>query len=121
MDRGRPRKKVDASAPKRAGSKSSRSAERRAFEALPKGWKVPDAVHMLEQSEVAALQKQAAQQAARFEIMRKEDVDSLSKVSRDANIPLCHDPANLPVGTTRFGRARGILAPYISFSEDRTT
>ncbi|KUI59065.1 hypothetical protein VP1G_06302 [Cytospora mali] len=57
--------------------------ERRAFEALPKGWKASDAVQMLEQCEVAALQKQAAQQAARFEIMRKEDVDSLSRELRN--------------------------------------
>ncbi|KUI72516.1 hypothetical protein VM1G_08406 [Cytospora mali] len=60
-----------------------KSAERRAFEALPKGWKASDAVQMLEQCEVAALQKQAAQQAARFEIMRKEDVDSLSRELRN--------------------------------------
>lgn len=80
MDRGRPKKKNDANVLKRSGSKRSKSAERRAFESLPKGWRAPDAVQMLEQSEIVALQKQASQQAARFEIMRKEDVDSLSRV-----------------------------------------
>ncbi|KAK7739129.1 hypothetical protein SLS53_005765 [Cytospora paraplurivora] len=53
--------------------------QRRAFENLPKGWKAPDAIQMLQQSEIATLQTQAVQQAARFEIMRKEDVDSLSR------------------------------------------
>lgn len=79
MDRGRPRKRNDGI--KRSASKTSKSAERRAFETLPKGWKVIDAAQMLEQAERAALHKQAMQQAARFEVMRKEDVDSLSRVS----------------------------------------
>jgi hypothetical protein len=35
---------------------------------------------MLRQEEIAALQKQALQQAARFEVLRKEDVDNLSRV-----------------------------------------
>jgi hypothetical protein len=78
MDRGRPRKRSDGL--KRSASKTSKSAERRAFETLPKGWKVTDAAQMLEQAERAALHKQAMQQAARFEVMRKEDVDSLSRV-----------------------------------------
>lgn len=79
MDRGRPRKRNDGI--KRSASKTSKSAERRAFETLPKGWKVTDAAQMLEQAERTALHKQAMQQAARFEVMRKEDVDSLSRVS----------------------------------------
>lgn len=83
MDRGRPKKKNDTNTLKRSGSKRSKSAERRAFESLPKGWKAPDAVQMLDQSEIVAIQKQAAQQAARFEIMRKEDVDSLSRELRN--------------------------------------
>lgn len=65
---------------KRTGSKRSKSAERRAFEQLPKGWKVPDAIKMMDQSEAAVVQKQALQQAARFEVLRKEDVDNLSQV-----------------------------------------
>ena len=84
MERGRPRKrgeKVGAAPLKRTGSKRSKSAERRAFEQLPKGWKGSDAVKMMDQSEAAAVQKQALQQAARFEVLRKEDVDNLSRVS----------------------------------------
>jgi hypothetical protein len=65
---------------KRSGSKRSKSAERRAFEQLPKGWKASDASNMLSQPEIAALQKQALQQAARFEVLRKEDVDNMSRV-----------------------------------------
>ena len=83
MDRGRPRKRNDGL--KRSASKTSKSAERRAFETLPKGWKVTDAAQMLEQAERAALHRQAMQQAARFEVMRKEDVDSLSRVSSTLN------------------------------------
>lgn len=83
MDRGRPRKRNEGL--KRSASKTSKSAERRAFENLPKGWKVTDAAQMLEQAERVALHKQAMQQAARFEVMRKEDVDSLSRVSPATN------------------------------------
>lgn len=93
MERGRPRKRgeVVGAAPslKRAASKRSKSAERRAFESLPKGWKASDAVGMLNQSEAVALQRQALQQAARFEILRKEDVDNLSRV-RNSNRCLHH-------------------------------
>lgn len=80
MDRGRPKKKSE-NGPRRTGSTKCKSAERRAFENLPKGWKVVDAVQMLDTSETIALNKQAMQQAARFEILRKVDVDSLSRVS----------------------------------------
>jgi len=83
MERGRPRKKSEkagAAPPKRTPSRRSKSAERRAFEQLPKGWKATDAVKMMDQSEAAVVQKQALQQAARFEVLRKEDVDNLSRV-----------------------------------------
>jgi hypothetical protein len=83
MERGRPRKRseiVGIAPLKRTGSKRSKSSERRAFEQLPKGWKASEAVNMLSPPEVAALQKQALQQAARFEVLRKEDVDNLSRV-----------------------------------------
>lgn len=98
MDRGRPRKRSDGI--KRSASKTSKSAERRAFETLPKGWKVTDAAQMLEQTERAALHKQAMQQAARFEVMRKEDVDSLSRVGPlhsmyDSNTSLITYPQEL--------------------------
>ncbi|KAL2178001.1 Up-regulated during septation-domain-containing protein [Thermothelomyces heterothallicus CBS 202.75] len=87
MDRGRPRKRSDAGAalgtgPKRSVSKRSKSTERQAFERLPKGWKADDAVNVLSPPEVATLQRQALQQAARFEVLRKEDVDSLSRELR---------------------------------------
>lgn len=80
MDRGRPRKKPDTVL-KKSASVRNKSTERRAFEHLPKGWKPSDAVQMLDASETAALNKQAMQQAERFEILRKADVDSLSRVS----------------------------------------
>ncbi|KAK4179805.1 Up-regulated during septation-domain-containing protein [Triangularia setosa] len=86
MERGRPRKRSDLTlirtASRRAGSKRSTSAERRAFEQLPKGWKASDAVNMLSPVEAAALHKQALQQAARFEVLRKDDVDNLSRELR---------------------------------------
>lgn len=90
MDRGRPKKKSDGG-PRRTGSTKCKSAERRAFENLPKGWKVADAVQMLDTSETIALNKQAMQQAGRFEILRKVDVDSLSRVSFDTrpSVPIC--------------------------------
>lgn len=80
MDRGRPKKKSD-SVLRRTNSKKSKSAERRAFETLPKGWKASDAVQTLDSSETIALYKQAMQQAERFEILRKADVGSLSRVN----------------------------------------
>lgn len=79
MDRGRPKKRSEG--PKTTESKKSRSSERRAFETLPKGWKVPDALKMLSPSETTALHKQGLAQAERFEILRKCDVDRLSRVS----------------------------------------
>jgi hypothetical protein len=89
MERGRPRKRSEtagAASLKRTASKRSKSAERRAFEQLPKGWKVSDAIKMMDQHEAAALQKQALQQAARFEVLRKDDVDNLSRVSWIASV-----------------------------------
>lgn len=80
MDRGRPKKKGETGL-KRTASKRDQSAERRAFEHLPKGWRAADAVKMLDASEAASLNRQAVQQAERFEILRKTDVDSLSRVS----------------------------------------
>lgn len=89
MERGRPRKRseiIGVAPVKRTGSKRSKSSERRAFEQLPKGWKASDAVNMLSPTEVGALSRQAIQQASRFEVLRKEDVDNLSRV----RIPGCH-------------------------------
>jgi hypothetical protein len=86
MERGRPRKRTDVqnnNGPllRRSDSKRSKSAERRAFEQLPKGYKVAEAPNAINQAELASLQKQAFGQAARFEVLKKEDVDALSRVS----------------------------------------
>lgn len=86
MDRGRPRKRSDVrnnNGPllKRTDSKRSRSTERRAFEQLPKGFKPAVAAASIESSELAKLQKQAFGQVERFEILKAEDVEKLSKVS----------------------------------------
>ncbi|KAI0143874.1 hypothetical protein F4776DRAFT_653360 [Hypoxylon sp. NC0597] len=85
MDRGRPRKRSDGTpigGHKRSASKRSISAERRAFETLPQGWKSAEAVKALDTSEVAYLQKQALGQTLRFEVLKKDDVESLSKELR---------------------------------------
>ncbi|KAI1862596.1 uncharacterized protein JN550_010121 [Neoarthrinium moseri] len=86
MERGRPRKRVDGTpvgvSLRRTGSKRSKSAERRAFEQLPQGWKPSEATSMLDQSEISYLQKQALGQATRFEVLKKDDVESLSKELR---------------------------------------
>ncbi|RYC61944.1 hypothetical protein CHU98_g4277 [Xylaria longipes] len=86
MERGRPRKRIDGtpigSTHKRAESKRSLSTDRRAFEALPQGYRPKDAVNNLNQTEIGHLQKQALGQAMRFEVLRKEDVDNLSKELR---------------------------------------
>ncbi|KAI0148705.1 hypothetical protein GGR57DRAFT_227586 [Xylariaceae sp. FL1272] len=86
MERGRPRKRCDGTpigvSQRRTESKRSLSAERRAFEYLPPGYKPKEAIETLEQAEVAYLQKQALGQAARFEVLRKEDVKKLSKELR---------------------------------------
>ncbi|KAI1270539.1 hypothetical protein F5Y18DRAFT_414240 [Xylariaceae sp. FL1019] len=82
MERGRPRKRYDGTpigvSQRRNESKRSLSAERRAFEYLPQGYKPTEAIQTLEQAEVAYLQKQALGQAARFQVLRKEDVEKLS-------------------------------------------
>lgn len=83
MERGRPRKRADGTSVgvlRRTGSKRSNSADRRAFETLPQGWKPSEAAKAIDQGEVAYLQRQALGQALRFEVLRKEDVEGLSKV-----------------------------------------
>ncbi|KAI8224671.1 hypothetical protein K4K56_002008 [Colletotrichum sp. SAR 10_98] len=87
MDRGRPRKRSDVrnnNGPllKRSASTRNKSAERKAFEELPTGWKASDAPKHMDQEELAALQRQAFGQASRFEILRKEDVELLSRELR---------------------------------------
>lgn len=95
MERGRPSRRnesIAALAPvtttpaagglKRAGSRRSKSAERRAFEQLPRGCKVGEVAALLSPTEMATIQRQAVGQASRFEVLRKEDVDALSRVRR---------------------------------------
>jgi hypothetical protein len=85
MERGRPRKRNGTPEPiqglKRSLSKGSKSAERRAFEYLPIGVKASEAMAKLQPGEAASLQKQALEQAARFEVLSRDDVDNLAKVS----------------------------------------
>ncbi|TDZ39818.1 hypothetical protein C8035_v002126 [Colletotrichum spinosum] len=94
MDRGRPRKRSDVrnknsnnnnnNGPllKRSCTTLTAHAERRAFEELPTGWRVSDAPEHMDSSELAALQQQAFGQASRFEVLRKEDVELLSRELR---------------------------------------
>lgn len=88
MERGRPRKRSDHSAVgaplKRmdSNSKRTKSAEQKIFEELPTGCKPSEAPAVLAQSELAALQKQAFGQVSRFEVLRLEEVDALSKELR---------------------------------------
>ncbi|TWU79156.1 hypothetical protein ED733_008853 [Metarhizium rileyi] len=86
-DRGRSRKRTEIRAnngplPKPTDSKRAISSERRAFEELPRGWKPSEAAHRLNANDVAALQKQALGQVERFEVLRVEDVETLSKELR---------------------------------------
>ncbi|KAJ6443290.1 hypothetical protein O9K51_04469 [Purpureocillium lavendulum] len=87
MDRGRARKRVEVrnnNGPllKCIDTKRSKSCERRAFEELPKGWKPAEATTKLNANEVATLQKQAYGQAERFEVLKADDVEALSKELR---------------------------------------
>ncbi|ORY65249.1 Up-regulated during septation-domain-containing protein [Pseudomassariella vexata] len=86
MERGRPRKRSDGTpvgaTAKRTGSKRDASAERRAFEVLPQGFRPTEAAKMIDHSELDYLQKQALGQALRFEVLKKDDVESLSKELR---------------------------------------
>jgi hypothetical protein len=85
MERGRPRKRTDGTPiglnHRRTESKNSLSAERRAFETLPQGYRPREAVKKMDQADITFLQKQALGQAMRFEVLKREDVENLSKVS----------------------------------------
>ncbi|RFN52934.1 hypothetical protein FIE12Z_2788 [Fusarium flagelliforme] len=87
MDRGRPRKRRDqrpTNGPiiQRAESKRSQSTEKAAFEKLPVGVKHTNAMEKFQQSELVMLQKQAYEQVGRFEVLKAEDVEALSKELR---------------------------------------
>ncbi len=89
MERGRPRRRHDGSAVgashNRSASKRSISYDRHAFETLPQGWKSGEATEKLDQTEVAYLRRQAIGQALRFEVLKREDVEELSKASISIN------------------------------------
>lgn len=83
MDRGRPRKRnerKDVTKPKTAEASMEKSAERQAFEELPKGFLPKDASAYLGSEEVASVYKHAYRQAERFEVLQTSDVEALSKV-----------------------------------------
>ncbi|KAL6805367.1 Up-regulated during septation domain-containing protein [Trichoderma sp. SZMC 28012] len=86
-DRGRPRKRKDQhkksnSHPGNGEKKRSKSAEQRAFEELPSGYKPEKAVSQMSANDLGILRQQALGQAERFEVLRVEDVESLSKELR---------------------------------------
>ncbi|OAR02497.1 hypothetical protein LLEC1_06198 [Akanthomyces lecanii] len=78
MDRGRPSKRNEKS----GSCKTPKSSERRAFEELPAGWKPCEAISKLSANDVMALHRQALGQAERFEVLKVEDVEALSKELR---------------------------------------
>ncbi|PFH62045.1 hypothetical protein XA68_15368 [Ophiocordyceps unilateralis] len=87
-DRGRPRRRVktpDDAGPTSKAVKESGCEEdldRTAFEALPRGFRPYQAVGQLTMGDVASLQYQAHRQAERFEVLKKEDVEALSREIR---------------------------------------
>ncbi|KAK6841742.1 hypothetical protein PG987_002602 [Apiospora arundinis] len=87
MDRGRPRKRSDGTPVgcgiKRSNTlKSKNDEQRRAFEELPQGWKPSEAANHMDQAEASYIHKQALGQVLRFEVLKKDDVESLSKELR---------------------------------------
>ncbi|WKT54426.1 hypothetical protein QSH57_005010, partial [Fusarium oxysporum f. sp. vasinfectum] len=62
--------------------KRGKSSEQKAVEPLPIGLKQTDASEQLEQSELTLLQKEAFGQIKRFEILKAEDIETLSKELR---------------------------------------
>lgn len=80
MERGRPRRRHDGSIVGSTRRKRSLSSDRQAFEELPQGWKSSEATSKMDQADATYLRKQAIGQALRFEVLKKEDVESLSKV-----------------------------------------
>lgn len=54
--------------------------ERKAFEELPQGFKLGDVTSKITATELISIKKQARYQTERFEVLRQEDVDTLSKV-----------------------------------------
>ncbi|RCI09071.1 hypothetical protein L249_5102 [Ophiocordyceps polyrhachis-furcata BCC 54312] len=85
-DRGRSRRRVETSehGSKKAGRDAGRdqAPDRCVFEALPRGWRPHHAVGQIGVDDAASLQYQAHRQAERFEVLKKEDVEALSREIR---------------------------------------
>lgn len=85
MDRGRPRKRTEKSSNsplwKCQDAGESVNVERKAFEELPKGTTAATAPEKHSRKDLAALKKQATCQAEKFEVLKLNDVEMLSKVS----------------------------------------
>ncbi|KAM3511831.1 hypothetical protein MY11210_004522 [Beauveria gryllotalpidicola] len=83
MDRGRQSKRNEKGSSKTGDAKpTNKSSERRAFEELPAGWRPSEAISKLNANHVMALHKQALGQAERFQVLKVEDVETLSKELR---------------------------------------
>ncbi|KAL2758071.1 hypothetical protein ACRALDRAFT_2025732 [Sodiomyces alcalophilus JCM 7366] len=86
MERGRPRKRSNAHRNGSLGGaeemKRTKSIDRKVHKAIPTGYRASDAANRMASSELEALQKQAYSQASRFEILRAEDVEALSRELR---------------------------------------
>ena len=84
MDRGRPRKRADTR--QKNGSQlkqrdpSEHNADQQAFEELPSGALPKEVLAKMDLEEINIIQKQAYRQAERFEVLRAEEVERLSKV-----------------------------------------
>ncbi|KAM3459771.1 hypothetical protein NHJ6243_006604 [Beauveria neobassiana] len=82
MDRGRQSKRNEKGSKTGDAKSTNNSSERRAFEELPTGWRPCEAISKLNANNVMALHKQALGQAERFEVLKVEDVEALSKELR---------------------------------------
>lgn len=84
MDRGRPRKRSDSrnnnGSQLKQREASEVSSEWKAFEDLPSGALPKEVLAKMEAEEIKTIQKQAYRQAERFEVLRAEEVEALSKV-----------------------------------------
>lgn len=84
MDRGRPRKRTDTR--QKHGSQlkkrdaSEQDSDEQVFEELPSGALPKEVLAKMEMEEINVIQKQAYRQAERFEVLRAEEVECLSKV-----------------------------------------
>lgn len=84
MDRGRPRKRSESQ--QKNGSQlkqrdpSESNVDEQAFEELPSGALPKEVLNKMDLEEIVAIQKQAYRQAERFEVLRADEVERLSKV-----------------------------------------